>query len=97
MEPASVAGFLSRSDIDGGDINAENTAYGTVVYMATATQKHDTIKPELKAFIAHSIREILDDPDYGLELKESFKKKLRVAQKSKGKGIPLAEIRKKYY
>ena len=65
--------------------------------MATATQKRDSITPELKAFIAHSIREILDDPDYGLELKESFKKKLRAAQKSKDKGIPLAEIRRKYY
>ena len=65
--------------------------------MATATQKHDTIKPELKAFIAHSIREILDDPDYGLELKESFKKRLRAAQTSKGRGVPFSEVRKKYY
>ena len=65
--------------------------------MTTAAQRHDTIKPELKAFIAHSIREILDDPDYGLELKESFKKRLRSTQKSNGKGIPFSEVRKKYY
>jgi len=65
--------------------------------MATTTQKHENIRPELKAFIAHSIREILDDPDYGLELTEAFKKKLKAAQRSKSKGIPLSEIRKKYY
>ena len=65
--------------------------------MTTATQKHHIIESELKALVAHSVREILDDPDYGLELKESFKKKLRLAQNSKAAGTSLTEIRRKYY
>ena len=64
--------------------------------MATAT-KQQNIAPELRAFIAQSIREILDDPDFGLELKEVAKKRLRAARKSKGRGISLADVRKKYY
>jgi hypothetical protein len=65
--------------------------------MTTATRTCNTIEPGLKVFIAHSVREILDDPDYGLELREDFKKKLRTAQTSKGRGTSISEIRKRYY
>ena len=61
------------------------------------TAKQQNIAPELKVFIAQSIREILDDPDFGLELTEVAKKRLRAARKSKGRGISLADARKKYY
>ena len=64
--------------------------------MATAT-KQQHIASELKAFIAQSIREILDDPDFGLELTERAKKRLRAARKWNGRGISLADVRKKYY
>lgn len=47
--------------------------------------------------IIKALREILDDPDFGLEFTDYAKKRLRQAQKSKGKGIPLSEIKKKYY
>ena len=64
--------------------------------MTTAVRKQTTMRPELKAFIAHSVREILDDPDYGLQLTEHIKKKLRTAERADGTGTPLARIRKKY-
>lgn len=63
---------------------------------AQLNKKKEKITPEMKAFIAHTIREILDDPDYGLELKPSFVKKLRAAQRSKGPFIPMSEVKKKY-
>ena len=95
---ARLQGFASRQNPVPEKTHArERTVCDTMLRMATATQKHENIRPELKAFITHSIREILDDPDYGLELTEGVKKKLRAAQRSKGRGIPLAEIRKKYY
>ncbi len=64
--------------------------------MTTAVRKQKLIRPELKAFIADSVREILDDPDYGLQLTEHVKKKLCMAERADGKGTSLARIRKKY-
>ena len=42
------------------------------------------------------LREMLSDPDFGLELTAYAKKRLRQTMKSKGKGIPFSEIKKKY-
>jgi len=53
--------------------------------------------PELRAFITHSIREILDDPDFGLELTETTKRRLRAAKNKKQKWISHAEIKKRLY
>ncbi len=59
------------------------------------TKKKD-IEPKLRAYIAESVREVLDDPDFGLELSAAAKRRLKEAQTSSGKGIPLATILKKY-
>lgn len=64
--------------------------------MTTVARKQQPTRPEFKALVAHSVREILDDPDYGLELTENVKKKLRVAGRADGKGASLAQIREKY-
>lgn len=47
--------------------------------------------------VVKALRDILEDPDFGLELTEYAKKRIRQAQKSKGKGIPLPKIKRKYY
>lgn len=64
--------------------------------MVTAA-KQKNIQPELKAFIAHSIREILDDPDFGLELTETAKRRLRAAKSKKQKWISHTDVKKKLY
>lgn len=64
--------------------------------MAT-TAKHKTLNPELKAFITTSIKEMLDDPDFGLELTETTKRRLRAAQAKKKKWVSHAELKKKLY
>ncbi|MEK9154341.1 MAG: hypothetical protein AAB798_02610 [Patescibacteria group bacterium] len=64
--------------------------------MSTVATRRST-DIELKALVAHSVREILDDPDYGLELRDDFKKRLVAARRTQSRGIPLADIRKKYY
>ena len=63
--------------------------------MTVTMPKHRNIQPELKAFIAHSIREILDDPDFGLELSETTKRRLRVAKNKKQKWISHTELKKR--
>ena len=63
--------------------------------MAFTTKKR-ALPIELKAYIAESIREILEDPDFGLELTERAKRRLRASSKS-SKRAPLSAIMKKYY
>lgn len=43
------------------------------------------------------LREVIDDPDFGLELTEKAKKRLRKAKSSKRKGVSFSEIKKRYY
>ncbi|OGG41011.1 hypothetical protein A2118_01875 [Candidatus Kaiserbacteria bacterium GWA2_50_9] len=64
--------------------------------MTMATKQH-LLSPDIKAFIMESINDVLEDPDFGLELTEGFKKKLQVAKRSKVRTISLEEVRKKYY
>ena len=42
------------------------------------------------------LRELLDDPDFGLELTEYTKEKLRHSISSKRKGISLEKLKRKY-
>lgn len=49
-------------------------------------------KFELKQYIAETVNEILTDPDFGLELTEKAKRRLRQARNYKGPLIPLEEI-----
>jgi len=53
--------------------------------------------PELKAFITTSIKEVLEDPDFGLELSESTKRRLHAAKNKKGKYISHTELKKRLY
>jgi len=52
---------------------------------------------EIKTFIIQTVKEVLNDPDFGLELSEKAKKRLHQALISKRKTISFSEIRKKYY
>ena len=61
--------------------------------IVTSTKK---TKSELKALIVQAVYEVLQDPDFGLELTEKVKKRLRAARASEERTIPLLEIKKKY-
>ena len=58
--------------------------------------KIKSIDARLRAYIAESVRDLLDDPDFGLELSTPAKRRLREVQMNSEKGIPLATILKKY-
>lgn len=60
-----------------------------------ATKKKD-IEPKLRAYIAESVREVLDDPDFGLEFSTTAKCRLKEAQTSSAKGISLETLLKRY-
>jgi len=64
--------------------------------MATTTIPKKLTK-EVKAFVIQTIYEVLNDPDFGLELSGKAKKRLRQALISKQKTIPFSEIKKRYY
>ena len=64
--------------------------------MNIVSTKSDHINPRLKAYIAESVREILDDPDFGLELSATAKRRLKEARRSSAKGIPLVTLLKRY-
>ena len=57
----------------------------------------EKLTPQIKSFILRAIDEVLNDPDFGLELREKAKRRLRQALSSKQKTTPFAEIKKKYY
>lgn len=53
---------------------------------------------ELRSLVMQAVSEALNDPDLGLELRDSFKARLRKISRSRSKKtIPLEEIKKKYY
>lgn len=54
------------------------------------------ITKEVKTFIVQAIYEVLNDPDFGLELSGRVKKRLRQSLISKQKTIPFSEIKRKY-
>ena len=64
--------------------------------MATITIPKKLNK-EVKSFIVQAIYEVLNDPDFGLELNEKAKKRLRRALISKQKTISFSEVKKRYY
>ncbi|NCN25928.1 hypothetical protein AUJ30_00585 [Candidatus Wolfebacteria bacterium CG1_02_39_135] len=64
--------------------------------MATITISKKLNK-EVKSFIVQAIYEVLNDPDFRLELNEKAKKRLRRALIPKQKTIPFSEIKKRYY
>ncbi len=65
--------------------------------MNTAIAKN--IPPETKAWIIQAIQEVLEDPDFGLELTEQAKKRLRRMRNPKslrGKSVSSTDIIRKY-
>lgn len=60
-------------------------------------KKYKFLEPDLKAYIAESIYEVLNDPDRGLELTDETKRRLRAAKNKKQKTVSLSELKKKYY
>lgn len=63
----------------------------------TTGLKENIITPHTKAFIVEIVRDVLEDPDFGLELTAGAKKRLKGALKSAKKRMPLSEIKKRYY
>jgi len=63
----------------------------------TTVVKNRKLNSDLKAFITTSIKEVLDDPDFGLELTEATKRRLRAAKSKRQKWIPHAELKRKLY
>lgn len=66
--------------------------------MATTTTKARGKMAEvrLRAYVAESVREVLDDPDFGLELTEDFKRRLRLSEAKPQKYTPLATVVKRF-
>ncbi len=52
---------------------------------------------ELKNFVTKIVREVLNDPDFGLDLSDETKKQLRETKTYINKNISASEIKKKYY
>lgn len=64
--------------------------------MSTQTNSKFIVKSEIKALIIKTIFEVINDPDFGMELSEKAKSRLHRARIHKGATIPFSEIKKKY-
>ena len=64
-------------------------------HMATMTPK--ALDQDMKAFIAISVKETLEDPDFGLDLSETTKRRLREVKSKKQNMISHAEIKRRLY
>ncbi|MEJ0054126.1 MAG: hypothetical protein WDN10_05420 [bacterium] len=64
--------------------------------MNSITAKSRKSDVRLRAYVAEMVREVLDDPDFGLELSGYARRRLAKAKKTRAKGIPLSAILKKY-
>ncbi len=60
------------------------------------TSKNTGVK-NLRAMIAEAAQEVLSDPDFGLELSATAKKRLLQARLTLRKTSPLSEISRKYF
>ena len=56
----------------------------------------DLTLEELEFLIEQKILEIFGDPDYGLELKEEFKEKLKKRLEESGPKIPHEEVMRRF-
>ncbi len=50
----------------------------------------------LRPLIIEAVEEVLGDPDFGFELTEKAKRRLRVAKKQNGVTIAFSQIKNKY-
>ena len=63
--------------------------------MAT-TNTISTKERKVRALVISVIGELLNDPDFGLELSDRAKKRLRARASSRQKNVSLTEIKEKY-
>ena len=59
--------------------------------------KKTKLEPEIKSFIASAVQEVLNDPDFGLELSDTAKERLNRVSSRKEKTVSASEIKGKYY
>ena len=52
---------------------------------------------EVKVLVSQAVRDVLEDPDFKLELSDEAKKRLRRASAVGRKNASLAEIKRKYF
>jgi hypothetical protein len=62
--------------------------------MATNTQ-NTKLDTSTKIFLSQAIREIIDDPDFGMELTDQVKNRLSIAKKGNYKTTSLSKIAKR--
>ncbi len=65
----------------------------TVNYRRPPTRK---LSPRVKTFIVETVREVLEDPDFGLALRDDFKRKLVRRERSRRKSVSLDKIVRRY-
>lgn len=51
---------------------------------------------EVKILVSQAARDVLEDPDFGLELSEEAKKRIHLASASRKKTISFTKIKRKY-
>ena len=64
--------------------------------MTTKTTKK-ILSTQEKAFIVTALQEILEDPDFGMELTEKAKKRLERERVSSQETVSLEELKKNYH
>ncbi len=64
--------------------------------MASTRAKILKLTPEVKVFLTQAIADVLRDPDFGLELSETAKRRLRQARRRSSNDIPLELVKRKY-
>ena len=65
--------------------------------MNIITKENKKITPVIKAFIVETIKDVLEDPDFGLELSTKSKNRIKEIPTLLKKKVSLADIKKKYY
>ena len=51
---------------------------------------------EVKVFVSQAVRDVLEDPDFNLELSGEAKKRLRRVSAARKRNISLADIKRKH-
>lgn len=64
-------------------------------YMSTATLPRE-INGEVKSWVVQAVHDVLNDPDFNLELTKHAKARLKKAGRIR-QTIPFSEIKKKHY
>lgn len=64
--------------------------------MVTSLNKRKNLDLETKLYLTKLVQQILNDPEYFLELKENVKKRLQSFRRNRGKVISFERIKKKY-